>query len=299
MSISLGRCAQHLICPVCGAGLSQVDQTLKCPQAHAFDVAREGYVNLLLAHRRKPKSLGDAREMLQARRRFLDRGFYAPLSAAINESVRAHLAAAPDLAHKSSLCVAEIGCGEGYYLGRLKRHLDDTLALERSSACYFGLDVSKEAARLAARRYEGMCFFVADVKQRILLSDNSMHALLNVFAPRNAAEFERVVIEGGLLLTVIPGPDHLAGVRSELALLGIEAEKRRKVIEQFAGGFELMAEHAVGYEMHLGGEALRDLVQMTPSYRHISEETVEKLAALESIRTEANFTLLEFRRSSG
>lgn len=297
MSISLGRCAQYLICPVCGATLSQADQTFKCPQAHSFDVAREGYVNLLLARGRRPKTLGDAREMLQARRRFLDRGFYAPLSDTINEIVRVHLATAPDLTANSPLCVAEIGCGEGYYLGRLKDHLDNTSG--HGSACYFGMDLSKEATRLAARRHKGICFFVADVKKRILLLDDSTHVLLNVFAPRNGAEFERVVVEGGLLLTVIPGPDHLAGVRSELALLGIEAEKRDKVIEQFAGGFELVAEHTVEYEMHLGGEALRDLVQMTPSYWHITEETVEQLAALENICTKASFTLLAFRRSPG
>ena len=296
MSINLGRCSQYLICPVCGAGLSQVDQTLKCPQAHSFDIAREGYVNLLLARRRKPKTLGDAREMLQARRRFLDRTLYAPLSDAINEIVHDHLATARDLADRSPLCVAEIGCGEGYYLGRLKRHLDNTP--EHGDACYFGLDISKEAARLAARRYKGIWFFVADANQRILLSNNSTHVLLNVFAPRNGAEFQRVVVEGGLLLTVIPGPDHLAGARSELALLGIEAEKRDKVVEQFAGGFELVSEQAVAYEMHLGGEALRDLVQMTPSYWHIPGETSAQLAALESIHATASFTLLEFRRSS-
>ncbi len=281
-----------LICPVCEAQLARVSNMLKCPQAHSFDVAREGYVNLLLAGRKRPKALGDTREMLRARRRFLTRGFYDPLSGAVNERVCAHLAhARPD-----DVCIADVGCGEGHYLGKLKRHLERQLG--RDDVCYFGMDVSKEAARLAARGHEGMQFIVANVNEKVLFSDNSIQVLLDVFAPRNVAEFDRVIAPDGLLLIVIPGPRHLANLRAELDILplGIEVNKQKHVVEQFAGAFKQVKAHTVVCEMDLTGAELTDLVLMTPNYWHSSRQTWENVQAVERVRTEANFTILEFRR---
>ena len=289
-------CVQPLICPVCGARLAQVGNTLKCPQAHSFDVAREGYVNLLLAGRKRPKVLGDAKDMLRARRNFLGRGFYNPLSDVINERVCDHLANSRRGDAALPTCVADVGCGEGYYLGRLKRHLDRQL--ERDDICYFGLDISKEAARLAAKRHKEIRFIVANVNQKLLFSNHSIRVLTNVFAPRNAVEFDRVIAQDGLLLIVIPGPRHLASLRSEpnLLPLGIEPNKQKHVVEQFAGPFRQTGEHTVAYEMRLDGKELFNLVQMTPNYWHSSSETWENVRAVESVQTEANFTILEFHK---
>ena len=220
--IENGRCVWPLICPVCDARLAQVGNTLQCPQAHSFDVAREGYVNLLLAGRKRPKILGDTKEMLQARRSFLAQGFYDPLSDAINKRVYNHLTNQRHSDASFPTCVADIGCGEGYFLNRLKHHLDHQL--ERDDVCYFGIDISKEAARLAAKRYKEMRFVVANVNQKVLFSNNSVQVLTNIFAPRNAAEFDRVITWDGLLLIVIPSPRHLANLRSELNLLSLSIE---------------------------------------------------------------------------
>ncbi len=286
------RCVELLICPVCDAQLAREGGTLKCPQAHSFDVAREGYVNLLLAGRKRPKILGDTRDMLRARRRFLTRGFYDPLSGAINERVYAHLVNGG----RDGVCIADVGCGEGHYLGKLKRHLDHQLGCD--DVCYFGMDISKEATRLAAKGHEGIGFIVANVNEKVLFSDDSIRVLLDVFAPRNVAEFDRVIAPDGLLLIVIPGPRHLANLRSELDILplGIEADKQKHVVEQFAGAFKRVTECTVACEMNLTGAELTDLVQMTPNYWHSSSETWENVKAVESVQTEANFTILEFRR---
>jgi 23S rRNA (guanine745-N1)-methyltransferase len=160
------------------------------------------------------------------------------------------------------------------------------------------MDVSREAARLAAREHPGIHFFVANVNEKVLLSDDSVQVLLDVFAPRNAVEFDRVIAPDGLLLIVIPGPRHLANLRDELDILplGIEADKRQHVVEQFAGTFPRIEEHAVACEMSLTGADLADLVQMTPNYWHSSSQTWENVEAVESVQTEADFTILEFRR---
>jgi 23S rRNA (guanine745-N1)-methyltransferase len=289
------RRARPLICPLCEMGLTKVGNALKCPQAHAFDISREGYVNLLLGGGRRPKVLGDTKDMLRARRRFLDCGHYSPLSDAINVRVRAYLGRDGEWRDDaSSIGVADIGCGEGYYVGRLRRHLD--CQLEHQTICYFGMDVSKEAARLAAKRHKGVHFVVADVRRKVLFSDHSIQVLLNVFAPRDPVEFGRVVARGGLLLIVIPGPDHLAGLRSELNLLGMETHKRRRVIDQFAGIFRLVGEHVIEYGMLLTGEELVHLIQMTPNYWHTPEEGWNDMRAMGSFQARASFVILEFHR---
>jgi len=270
-----------LACPLCQTGLSQVDTALKCVNGHSFDVAREGYVNLLLQ-----KRSGDAKEMLRARRSFLERGFYAPLSDAVNELVRTHLQDVP-----GSLHVLDAGCGEGYYLDRLQcafaSRLDD---------CYIGLDVSKEAIRMAAKRYRQLCFVVADVKQRLVLGDHTIHAILNIFAPRNPSEFARVTIAGGILIVVIPAPEHLLRLRAALGLLGMEEQKQQHVREQFAGHFEFVESSSIAYSMHLNKEEIEQVVMMTPNYWHLSDEIREAMQEMEEIETEAGFSLMVFRR---
>jgi 23S rRNA (guanine745-N1)-methyltransferase len=292
---TMQRCVQLLICPVCGANLAGVGNTLKCPVVHSFDVAREGYVNLLLANAKRPRILGDTKEMARARRAFLDRGFYHPLSDTIDQIVCQHLLNDTKCGEMpSARCVAEIGCGEGYYIGGLRSYLEDRVGLDEF--CYYGMDISKAAIKLAARRHKKVFFFVGNVNDQILLSSNSIGILLNIFAPRNAAEFDRVMTHEGLLLVAIPGPDHLAGLRSDLRLLDIEPDKERRVVEGFAGAFRLTAKHTVEHELHLDGVELWDLVQMTPNYWHTPKETWDRIRSTENIRTRASFIILEFGR---
>ena len=263
---------------------------LKCPQAHSFDIAREGYVNLFIS-RKRPKIMGDTREMLRARRDFLDQGHYKALSEAINTRVYDHLT---NGSPPSPTCVADVGCGEGYYIGRLKRHLDGQPGYD--DICYFGLDISKDATGLAAKRYKEIRFVVASVKQELLFSDQSVQVLINVFAPRNAVEFERIIRPDGLLLVTIPNPDHLINLRRDLDLLGIETDKQQRVVEQFAGAFRLTREQAISYEMQLDGQDLSNLIRMSPSNWHVAEKTWNDIKAINSVRAKASFTVLEFQR---
>ncbi|HEU0000817.1 MAG TPA: methyltransferase domain-containing protein [Ktedonobacteraceae bacterium] len=270
-----------LTCPHCQIELRQTGTALTCTNGHTFDMAREGYVNLLLQ-----KRTGDAKEMLRARRSFLEGGLYAPLSDAVNELVRTHLQDVPEPLH-----ILDAGCGEGYYLDRLRNAL-----APRQNGCYTGMDVSKEAIRMAAKRYRQLLFVVADVKQRLVLADQTIHAILNIFAPRNASEFARVSSAGGILIVVIPGPEHLLRLRSTLGLLGMEEQKQQRVEEQFAGHFELVKTCAIAYSMHLNREAIEQVVMMTPNYWHMTDEIRQAMQGMEEIETEVDFTVMVFRR---
>ncbi len=270
-----------LACPVCHTGLRLVEGALVCANSHSFDIARDGYVNLLLQ-----KRTGDAKEMLRARRNFLERGFYAPLSDAVNELVLTHLQDVPE-----SLHILDAGCGEGYYLARLR----DALAPRQSGYC-IGLDISKDAIRMAAKRHRQLLFVVADVKQRLVLTDGDIHVILNIFAPRNPSEFARVIHANGILIVVIPAAEHLLRLRSALGLLGMEEQKQQHVQEQFAGAFELVESTSIAYSMHLNKEEIEQVVMMTPNYWHMTDEMRGAMRDLEEIETEAGFTAMVFRR---
>lgn len=271
--------------------LTQSDHALGCANGHSFDLAREGYVNLLLD--RVTGQIGDTKEMLQARRRFLDGGHYAPLAATVRRLTLAHLA---DHAEWDAPAVLDAGCGEGYYIGALQREMTATGTTYR---CY-GSDVAKDAVRLAAKRYHDVSFIVADIWKKLPFAGGSLHALLDIFAPRNALEFARILAPGGLLLIVIPGPHHLEELRASLGLLGIEQQKAQHVIEQLASAFSLRQREPLDYQLALSLEDAADLVTMTPNYRHRTPDspTSAIAATTTTLHTTASFIVLAFEHNS-
>jgi 23S rRNA (guanine745-N1)-methyltransferase len=266
----------HLLtCPFCSLPLSVVGNTFTCAKAHSFDIAREGYVNLL-----RKKLPGDTKEMLVARRQFLEQGYYQPLSDQLNELIYAHL---PTSAPK----VLDAGCGEGYYLGRLQHFLAQKQPAIQGE--YVGIDISKDAIRLAARCYHECSFVVANLKERFVFADGTLDILLNIFAPHNVEEFARVMAPGGLLMLVIPGPTHLLQLRQQFHLLNIEEQKQQRVMEQFAPSFKLLTTSTLHYTLHLDNKAFSQLVMMTPNFWHLSAEIRQAMLGIEELQTEVEF----------
>ena len=62
------QAAAALRCPVCGGALMPLGTSLRCPQGHSYDMAKEGYVNLLAIQRRHAADPGDGKAMVRARR---------------------------------------------------------------------------------------------------------------------------------------------------------------------------------------------------------------------------------------
>ncbi|MEZ4645517.1 MAG: methyltransferase domain-containing protein [Chloroflexota bacterium] len=283
------RCIRPLICPVCHSPLAAHELALRCEQGHSFDRAREGYVNLLLSRKKLPDTVGDAAFMLQARRRFLDSGAYAALHTAVNQLAYASLTNQPEC-----VSVLDAGCGEGYYISQLGQFLAHRMP--ETAVCTFGTDIAKTAVKLAARRDPATQFLVADTNQFIPCADESLHLLLNVFAPRHPVEFARVLAVGGHLLIVIPGPEHLAQLRAQFGLLDIEPEKQPKLVTQLADYFTLQQEQSVVFSLQLDKQQFNDLVQMTPSARHLSLAQQQAMQEIPSFTTVAQFQLLLFRK---
>lgn len=282
-----------LTCPVCSTHFTQIGNTLKCENGHSFDRAKEGYVNLLT--KKLPDSMGDTKEMLLARRAFLESGHYQPLVNAVNALVYDYLKSESDeVGGLPALNILDAGCGEGYYLGQLQQAIRERLP---DAQCeYIGLDIAKEAMRMAAKRYKELHFVVANLKERLVIASETLHVLLNIFAPRNVEEFARVLMHGGIALVVIPAPQHLQQLREKLGLLSIEEHKQEHVIEQFSARFTFVGATNVHEMIQLEHEEIRQAVMMTPNYWHMSDEVRKVMGEMSEIQTEIAFTCLLFRK---
>ena len=149
---------------------------------------------------------------------------------------------------------------------------------------------------MAAKRYKGIHFLVANLKERLVLANDSLHILLNIFAPRNVEEFARITTFGGVLLVVIPAPEHLRQLRELLGLLSIEEHKQEHVIEQFSSHFTYLGATSVNSTLQLNNQGIQQAVMMTPNYWHLSDEVKRVMSALTEIETEIAFTCLLFRK---
>ena len=259
-----------LTCPICHAALALEGRTYRCDRGHAFDRAREGYVDLLPVGHGKSGITGDTREMARARQRFLAAGHYDPLRDRLIARVRAHLGGRGGRAGGCPV-VVEAGCGVGHYVGAIRKAVQGSVA--------YGFDVSREALRLAARAHPDVVFAVNDVKHRLCLADASADVLLDIFAPRAPREFRRVLHGDGLLAVVIPGEEHLSELRDRYPLLGIHPEKQARTVEQLAPAFRVAWEDALEWTTDLDADALADLVGMTPSAFHLPSDAMETPSA--------------------
>ncbi|MER5514179.1 methyltransferase domain-containing protein [Streptomyces sp. NPDC002763] len=254
LELSLGllrcpTCRTRPLHPGCGA--------LRCPVGHTFDVARQGYAGLLTGAR---ATSGDDAAMVQARSRFLSTGAYAPI-----RNVGARLAAG---AVVEQAAVVDVGCGTGYYLAGVLDRLPGAHGL--------GLDTSVRALRSAARAHDRAAAVAWDVFRPFPLADGVADVVLDVFAPRNPAEFHRVLRPTGRLIVVRPTERHLAELRDRLpAMITIDPAKEQRLHRALDPFFEGTVTEHVEYTASLTRLDALDLVAMTPSARHVSRADLD------------------------
>jgi len=210
-------------CPLCQLALLPTSAGYQCANRHQFDRAKEGYVNLLPVQQKKSLDPGDSAEMIQARRNFLEAGFYQPLSDAVNQML------AEVLQHIDRPTLLDIGCGEGYYSNRLfsfiqNQQLTSTSTSSSTSTSttnqtpevrLFGIDISKAAIKAAAKKYRQLQFAVAS-SYHLPFADESFTALLRIYAPSQSSELARVCKANGWLCTVTPAPQHLIELKQKI-----------------------------------------------------------------------------------
>jgi 23S rRNA (guanine745-N1)-methyltransferase len=257
-------------------------------------VAREGYVNLLLAHKKHSKEPGDSPEMIRSRRRFLDLGHYTRVSDGINEAIANNLERSE---HEQACRILDAGCGEGFYLKRLKESPAGRQG-RKVPIDYYGVDISKFAVRQATRRDKTIDWFVASIID-LPFASSSFDVVLNVFSPVIFTEFSRVLNETGKLVIVSPGPRHLNGLR-ELIYPKAREHAQSTVIEQARGLFSLSTAMRINYPLELksAGEIM-DLLAMTPYFWNIDLNTKSRVEALDRLALDVDVEVRVFEKTKG
>lgn len=265
---------ENYLCPLCQHALTLTDKTYRCDNNHSFDQAKQGYVNLLPVQFKHSKAPGDNKEMVIARRAFLDKGFYQPLVDKMLE-----------LYHKygdSNAPLLDAGCGEGFYTHQHKL----------TTNIVYGVDIAKETIKIAAKRYQE-CHFSVGTLSRLSFSDSYFSWIISVYAPIIDTEFTRLLKSDGYLLTVTPAKQHLFQLKQLIYRQANEHDVSRNPIENLT----LIEEQQLTYPMSFdNSEDVLHLLAMTPFAFKASKELLTHIKGMTEFSCQADFILRLYKK---
>ena len=259
----------ELICPVCGEKLNRQDRSYVCPNRHSFDMARQGYVNLLTVQQKHSLNPGDTREQVLSRRAFLEAGYYGPILNTLIDTAKELGITGP---------IIDVGCGEGYYSAQLAAALNAEL---------MGFDISKEAVRCAAAKYKGPLWLTATASH-IPVEKGSAQLLTSLFALTLPEEFARVLSDEGYYFQVLACQDHLLGLKS---IIYDELKFKEKDSVPELPGFVLHKSVPIRFTFTVEGEQIQNLFSMTPHVFRIGKEGAGRLKNTEILTDTASCVL--------
>lgn len=264
-----------LICPKCSCELEKEGGSLICKSRHTYDYAASGYVNL----NTKLTVSGDSPEMAASRSRFLDLGYYENFAHEIVSTLDSFKPKA----------IIDAGCGEGYYSNMIAQKLEYT--------SLYGFDLSKSAVNKAAKRARASAahasFFVCGIFD-LPVKNNSIDAIVSLFAPLAYEEFHRVLKPGGRLVIGAAGKEHLLGLKRAL-YSDVYENNPEKVIAP--DGFRELSRRNIRYDVSIiTKQAISDLFSMTPYYWKTGEAAAARLSELERLDTALDFDIIVFER---
>ncbi len=282
-------------CPVCGEKtgldnapfLEQSGNSMKCPKNHCFDISAKGYLNLLLSQHKNVKDPGDSKEMVAARRDFLNSGAYKPLLDGLSKATM-------ELCSEiSSPIIADCGCGEGYYTAGIYDYLSEN----GKPPEIYGIDISKNSLSAMRVRTKGknISSAVASVFRLPIRSD-SVDLASVIFAPFQTEELHRILRPNGAVITAIPAEKHLFGLKSVL----YDKPYLNEVKSYDVDGFEFLGKDEISYTLKIESqEQLNALFMMTPYYYKTSPRDSNRVYSYfgtnNSFETEAAFEILKYR----
>ena len=268
-----GEIAMDLLCPICGEALHREEHAFRCGSGHSFDIARQGYVNLLPVQHKHSKNPGDTKEQVASRRRVLDSGCYAPIAEALCRTARELGATGP---------ILDVGCGEGYYSTRLRDAIGGELV---------GLDISKEAVRRAAGSDKDALWLCATAS-RLPVPEESAGVITSLFALTIPGEFRRCLRPDGLYFQVLAAEDHLLGLKSIIYPTLFHREKENT---PDIPGFTRIRTVPITFSFTVEGQQVQDLLAMTPHVYRIGKEGARCLAGTQTLTDTASCILNVYR----
>ena len=275
----------HWKCPQCSATLLLQEKTWVCENAHSFDSAKEGYVNLLLPQHKNSKAPGDNKEMVLARRAFLEQGHYQPLA---DELARTMIAQSAPVLADETLYLFDAGCGEGFYLNSLLPALNKTFTTINIA----GIDISKPAVQKAAKKNK-LGYFAVASSYNLPLHSASQHIVLQIFAPSSSQEVHRTLQTNGIWVQVNPAQEHLLALKQMI----YDTPEHHKVNTETDNGFSLLSQHQIKFTIALSDPETRQaLLMMTPYYWTISQEKKDRLiSSLTEVQAHFDIKVLQKR----
>jgi 23S rRNA (guanine745-N1)-methyltransferase len=280
--------AHNLVCPIDGDALTRQEHNLICPRGHNFDIARQGYLNLLVVQHKASRDPGDTKEMVVARKRFLETGAYDPIANQIANLAEQHLSymATP-------VTILDAGCGEGYYLSRM-------LAMSAkwtspTVGAMIGMDISKSAVQSAAKRDRQITWIVGSNARPPFLP-NSINLILCAFGFPSFDIFRRILKPGGKIMLVDPAPNHLIELRQ---LIYPELKPRTAIAPTQAAGFDLLSSCNLTFKTAAEQpQVVQDLFLMTPHYFRSPPEAKTTIAALDKLEFTVDVSFFVLVKSS-
>lgn len=256
-------------CPVCGSFLEKDGGSFRCANGHCYDIAKQGYVNLLQSQKSSSKRHGDDKLMVKSRSDFLDKGYYNLLADKITETVVENAFVGMKL--------IDLGCGECFYTSKIQEAFPD--------AVYGGIDISKQALIIGGRRNKNLSLAVASAFN-LPVSDSYCDFAATVFAPHNVSEVQRILKDGGLWLRAYPLERHLMGLKSVI----YDEPYLNEVDRSVPDGFDLKNRLELKDKITVRGNVdIMNLFRMTPYYYKTGKADQDKLGTVESVQTEIEF----------
>lgn len=266
-----------LKCPNCEKELTKTDQSFVCSNHHLFDVSRSGYVNLLLANENK-RQTGDNQEMITARIKFMQAGYYHKLEKLLSGVLAS-------LINQNSCSIVDCGCGPGFFTNSLKKTFP--------KCDVFGVDISKKAIEAASKTYKNIQFIVGN-SLRLPFMGNSVDVLINIFAPHFESELKRVLKTDGWLVKVVPNTNHLRQLKERLYEAPLFYEPKK--LEQ--PYWRLIGEVPLTYDEVMTKEPLENLLKMTPYFYTTPSKGLEKLKEVNTMKITMDFLIYIIKRDN-
>ena len=274
----------NLICPLDGADLEKHSKLYTCPNGHSFDIARQGYINLLPAQYKRSKNPGDSKEMVLARKQFLNAGFYQPVADKILSVIKNYYQ------NKKPLSILDAGCGEGYYLNYIASSILNDINEHR----LFGLDISKEAILEAAKQNKNITWVVGTNRQPPL-TERSIDVILCVFGFQSFEGFKKIIDKNGVVIIIEPGDSHLQELR-DLIYNDKKVKNSHDSSIAIKNDFQETETESLNFKIVVNDQALiKNLLVMTPHFYRANKQGLEKVMALNSIELTIDVTLRVYK----
>lgn len=240
-------------CPICQESMTIQEQgRMVCSANHSFDIAKQGYINML-THGAASKY---SKELFESRKTVIDSGIYDEIEDKIIEQI------AP------AQTVLDTGCGEGSHLARI---------MAEKKGIGVGIDIAKEGILAASRHYPEQIWCVGDLVKSPF-AKSSFDAILNVLSPANYEEFKRLLTPGGCVVKVVPQSRYLHELRAQLyADSDKESYSNDQIVARFKESFMEVSVKRITYTTPFATELIPALLEMTPMGWHKKEGAAIRL----------------------